>query len=57
VFLGEVIEGSQPSPSVAYGQIPKTNGFHLMETVTDHWTENITGLAGKPLAYSFLFLM
>jgi len=46
VYLGEVIDETCPSvsPSIAYGQRPVSNGFHMMETITDHWVENITGL-------------
>jgi len=47
VFLGEVLDPTQSlemKPTVAYGQIPKNNGLHLMQTHTDNWVELLTGL-------------
>jgi altronate dehydratase len=32
-------------PSLAYGEHMPTNGFHIMETPTEHWVETLTGLA------------
>jgi len=47
VFLGEVIDETCPSvsPSISYGQVPKSPGLHLMESYSDHWVENLTGLS------------
>eukprot|EP00026_Physarum_polycephalum_P004888 Phypoly_transcript_04912.p1 GENE.Phypoly_transcript_04912~~Phypoly_transcript_04912.p1 ORF type:complete len:422 (+),score=82.10 Phypoly_transcript_04912:710-1975(+) len=49
VFL-QTLDSSTPinipvTPSIAYGQAPKeAHGFHVMQTMTDHWVENLTGL-------------
>ena len=47
--------GTQPSPSLGYGTPPVQQGFHLMETPTEHWVETLTGLGaagvGIMLAY------
>lgn len=32
-------------PSLAYGEHAQQNGFHIMETPTEHWVETVTGLA------------
>ena len=34
-------------PSLAYGQTAETEGFHLMEMPTPHWTETLTGLGAS----------
>ncbi|MBX3011375.1 MAG: UxaA family hydrolase [Caldilineaceae bacterium] len=38
---------TQPTvlPSLAYGEHARQNGFHIMETPTEHWVETVTGLA------------
>jgi altronate dehydratase len=36
---------SDVKPSLAYGENARNNGFHIMETPTEHWVETITGLA------------
>jgi len=50
VFLGEVLEPSafskQVTPTIAYAQRPKNQGLHIMETLSDNWTEMMTGLGG-----------
>jgi len=50
VFLGEVLEPSafseQVKPTIAYAQRPKNQGLHIMETLSDNWTEMMTGLGG-----------
>lgn len=49
MFIGAVVdEGSGPSsltPTIAFGQIPTKNGFHVMKTHSKHWVETLTGLA------------
>jgi altronate dehydratase len=50
LFLGEVLEPSafkeQVKPTIAYSQRPKNQGLHIMETLSDNWTEMMTGLGG-----------
>jgi altronate dehydratase len=36
---------SNIQPSLAFGEQALNNGFHIMETPTEHWVETITGLA------------
>lgn len=38
---------AQPTvlPSLGYGEHARQNGFHMMETPTEHWVETVTGLA------------
>jgi len=49
VFL-QTLDSSTPinipvTPSIVYGQRPQGGrGFHVMQTMTDHWIENLTGL-------------
>jgi altronate dehydratase len=48
VFL-QTLDSSTPintpvTPSIVYGQAPNAQGFHVMQTMTDHWVENLTGL-------------
>lgn len=44
-FTGNVLEAAAVSPSLAYGEQARLDGFHVMETQTGHWVETITGLA------------
>jgi len=50
IFLGEVLEPSafakEVKPTIAYAQRPKNQGLHIMETLSDNWTEMMTGLGG-----------
>jgi altronate dehydratase len=50
MFLGEVLEPSafveSVKPTIAYAQRPKNQGLHIMETLSDNWTELMTGLGG-----------
>jgi altronate dehydratase len=50
LFLGEVLEPSafkeEVKPTIAYSQRPKNQGLHIMETLSDNWTEMMTGLGG-----------
>lgn len=33
------------TPTISYGQLPKKlEGLHVMQTMTDHWIENLTGI-------------
>lgn len=40
-----VFTASYVRPSIAYGEHVRRNGFHIMETPTEHWVETVTGLA------------
>jgi len=31
-------------PSLGYGQRPVSNGFHIMQTISENWVECLTGL-------------
>jgi altronate dehydratase len=44
-YTGKLLSGAAVSPSIAYGEHARLNGFHVMETPTEHWVETITGLA------------
>lgn len=49
-FLNANIGEGPHFPSLAYGQalsdVEDSNGFHIMETPTEHWAETLTGLGG-----------
>jgi len=40
----DLLPGQSVKPSLAYGQKPVNNGFHVMETLSDNWAETLTGL-------------
>ncbi len=44
-FRGAVLADTPPRATLAYGEPVATAGFHLVQTDTDHWVENVTGLA------------
>ena len=44
-FRGAVLGGTPPRATLVYGEPVATAGFHLVRTDTDHWVENVTGLA------------
>ncbi|MDF2722288.1 MAG: D-galactarate dehydratase/Altronate hydrolase-like protein, partial [Paenibacillus sp.] len=46
-YMDQVAEPSpsEREPSIAYGEHARHNGFHLMESPTEHWVETVTGLA------------
>lgn len=44
-YRNNVLQQSVVLPSLAYGEHMPTNGFHIMETPTEHWVETLTGLA------------
>ena len=44
-YRANVLEQATVLPSLAYGEHSSTNGFHIMETPTEHWVETLTGLA------------
>ncbi|WP_308635713.1 UxaA family hydrolase [Paenibacillus silvisoli] len=41
----QIFTASNIRPSIAYGEHVRRNGFHIMETPTEHWVETVTGLA------------
>jgi altronate dehydratase len=44
-FRAAVLGGTPPRATVAYGEPVALAGLHLVQTDTDHWVENVTGLA------------
>ena len=44
-YRANVLEQATVLPSLAYGEHSSTNGFHIIETPTEHWVETLTGLA------------
>jgi hypothetical protein len=44
-FRRVVLGDTPPRATLAYGQPVEEAGLHLVETDTDHWVENVTGLA------------
>ncbi|MBP1153968.1 MULTISPECIES: UxaA family hydrolase [unclassified Paenibacillus] len=44
-YSENVLTTSNVQPSLAYGEHARQTGFHIMETPTEHWVENVTGLA------------
>ncbi|MFN8491146.1 MAG: UxaA family hydrolase [Caldilineaceae bacterium] len=44
-YRDNVLAQATVLPSLAYGEHSSTNGFHIMETPTEHWVETLTGLA------------
>jgi altronate dehydratase len=44
-FRERVLDEEDAQPSLAYGEHVRLNGFHIMETQTEHWVETATGLA------------
>jgi len=45
VFRAAVLQGVAPHATLAYGEPVRLAGLHLVRTDTDHWVENVTGLA------------
>jgi altronate dehydratase len=45
-FTTAVLGATAPRATLAYGQPLPRPGLHLVATETDHWVENVTGLAG-----------
>jgi altronate dehydratase len=43
-FRAAVLGDTPPRATLAYGEPVATAGFHLVQTDTDHWVENVTGL-------------
>lgn len=43
-YLDLTVGNRLPKPTLAYGQPPETPGFHIMESLTNHWVETLTGL-------------
>jgi altronate dehydratase len=44
-YRSAVLTQATVLPSLAYGQHSTSQGFHVMETPTEHWVETVTGLA------------
>jgi altronate dehydratase len=44
-FRGDVLGDVAPRATLAYGEPVVAAGLHLVQTDTDHWVENVTGLA------------
>ena len=44
-FRRAVLGDTPPRATLEYGEPVATAGFHLVRTDTDHWVENVTGLA------------
>ncbi|RAP75741.1 UxaA family hydrolase [Paenibacillus montanisoli] len=44
-YRNPIFATSNVRPSIAYGEHVRCNGFHIMETPTEHWVETVTGLA------------
>jgi altronate dehydratase len=44
-YKENLLAQSSALPSLAYGEHARQNGFHIMETPTEHWVETMTGLA------------
>ncbi len=44
-FRSAVLGDTAPRATLAYGQPVALAGLHLVQTDTDHWVENVTGLA------------
>ena len=44
-FRAAVLGGTAPRATLAYGEPVALAGLHLVQTDTDHWVENVTGLA------------
>ncbi|KRE75055.1 UxaA family hydrolase [Paenibacillus sp. Soil750] len=44
-YSQNILTSSNVQPSIAYGEHVRRNGFHIMETPTEHWVETVTGLA------------
>ncbi|WP_438481299.1 UxaA family hydrolase [Oleiharenicola lentus] len=55
-FLSAVLGRTTPHATLAYGQPSTKPGFHIVQTDTDHWTENLAGL-GACGAHLFLGLV
>ncbi len=44
-FRAAVLGGTTPRATLVYGEPVALAGLHLVQTDTDHWVENVTGLA------------
>jgi altronate dehydratase len=45
-FVGAVLGSPPPHATLAYGQPLTVPGFHVVQTDSDHWVENLAGLGG-----------
>ena len=45
-FISATLGSKAPHATLAYGQLVKQPGLHVVATETDHWVENLTGLGG-----------
>ncbi|MEZ4727537.1 MAG: UxaA family hydrolase [Caldilineaceae bacterium] len=44
-YRNNLLTQSTVLPSLAYGEHARQQGFHIMETPTEHWVETVTGLS------------
>lgn len=44
-YCEDLLPSMSAEPSLPYGEHARHNGFHIMETPTEHWVETVTGLA------------
>ncbi|RKN75806.1 UxaA family hydrolase [Paenibacillus ginsengarvi] len=44
-YRNNVLVSPEIKPSIAYGEHARHNGFHIMESPTEHFIETVTGLA------------
>ena len=43
-FLARLLGRTTPHATLAYGQPLQQHGLHIVDSETDHWVENLTGL-------------
>ncbi len=43
-FIGPLLGGAAPRSTLSYGEPLRRPGFHVVETETMHWVENLSGL-------------
>ena len=46
LIVGAVLGSTPPHATLAYGQPLTVSGFHVVQTDSDHWVENLAGLGG-----------
>ena len=46
-FRSRLLGDAAPQPTLSYGASATSRGFHVVQTDTEHWTENLTGLAAS----------
>jgi altronate dehydratase len=55
-YLANILDSQPVQPTLAYGQGTLAQGFHIMETPTQHWVETLTGLgaAGVEIILAYI---